>query len=398
MREQRGNAPYVFRNLKWPGMDYSKGISMNVSRHSRKSDGFTLVELLVVIAIIGVLVSLLLPAVQAAREAARRMQCASNLRNMSLALQNHHDTHEEFPKAIQMPKFFLDSNFRAMTDGKRLFANWVVLTLPFIEQQPLYDQFSGFGDVTGIKDIAAAAQLSNTLSMRSVNVKELRGTRIDVMLCPSDPNNQDNFEGLGGNWARGNYGINGGLGFIEGFDKWWFGEGLEGACARGISTVNNGASIRMIEDGTSNTVAIAEMRAGLGSSDPRGVWGLGLIGSSVHSQHASNDVNAINSCEGGEDDVLGASDIISEVGESDLRQECMYPFDGGFDFSAQSTVRGIHVGGVNVAMADGSVHFISDFISAGEQGSGVDCREAPMGVWQRINSSHDGFSVQNVFN
>lgn len=371
---------------------------MSNSRSKATHHGFTLVELLVVIAIIGVLVSLLLPAVQAAREAARRMQCASNLRNMSLSLQNYHDTNKQFPEAIQMAAFFEDSNFRAMTDGQRVFANWVVLALPFIEQQPLYDSLSAIGQVKGIADITEASQLSGTLSMRSVPVRELRGSQIDVMLCPSDPFNQEPFDGLGGNWARGNYGINGGLGFIEGYKSWWNGEGPEGACARGISTVNNGASIRMIEDGTSNTIAIAEMRAGLGPSDPRGTWALGLVGSSVHSQHASNDVNAINACEGGEDDVLGASNIISEIGEGTLRAECMYPFAGGFDFSAQSTVRGVHVGGVNVAMADGSVHFISDFIDAGEQGSGVDCREAPMGVWQRINSSHDGFTVQNVFN
>ncbi|MEM8947305.1 MAG: DUF1559 domain-containing protein [Planctomycetota bacterium] len=377
---------------------------MNKRKFTRKSDGFTLVELLVVIAIIGVLVSLLLPAVQAAREAARRMQCSSNLRNMSLALQNHHDTFQRFPEAIQMPKFFLDGsgggggNFRAMTDGQRLFANWVMLTLPFIEQQPLYDQFASFGQVKGVSEIDTAADLSGTLSMRAIQVREFRGSRIDVMLCPSDPGNQEPYEGLGGNWARGNYGINGGLGFIEKYDEWWNGEGLEGACARGISTVNNGASIRMIEDGTSTTVALAELRAGLGQSDPRGVWALGLVGSSVHSQHASNDVNAINSCEGGEDDVLNASTFIGDIGEPTLRQECMYPFDGGFDFSAQSTVRGPHVGGVNIAMADGSVHFVSDFIDAGEQGSGVDCRETPMGVWQRINSSHDGYSVQGVFN
>ena len=88
--------------------------------------GFTLVELLVVIAIIGVLVALLLPAVQSAREAARRMSCSNNLKQLSLALHNYEDTHKTFPPAG------IDSNQMS----------WVVLLLPYFEQKNLYDQFN----------------------------------------------------------------------------------------------------------------------------------------------------------------------------------------------------------------------------------------------------------------
>lgn len=363
--------------------------------------GFTLVELLVVIAIIGVLVSLLLPAVQAAREAARRTQCINSLRNISLALQNYHDTNKQFPEAIGMPPFFLNSSSRAMIDGNRLFANWAVRILPYIEQEPLYDQFSRELGRIDVSDIATTAQLSGSgiVEIDRPALSQWRGTELSVFKCPSDPLNQEKYPGLGGNWARGNYAINGGLGFIENFEQWWNGEGPEGACGRGIATVNYGASITMIEDGTSNTVAIAELRAGLGTTDPRGVWALGLVGSSVHSQHASNGNNSPNSCGGGEDDVLNATAIISEVGDSTLRQECMLPFSGSFDFSAQSTARSLHAGGIVVGMADGSAHFISDFIDAGEQGGGVNCQDQEaMGIWQRINSSHDGYIVQDVFN
>src|SRR6188474_2683919 len=87
---------------------------------------FTLVELLVVIAIIGVLVALLLPAVQAAREAARRMSCSNNLKQLSLALHNYEDTHKTLPPAG------IDSNQMS----------WTVLLLPYMEQKPLYDQFN----------------------------------------------------------------------------------------------------------------------------------------------------------------------------------------------------------------------------------------------------------------
>src|SRR4051812_46549754 len=88
--------------------------------------GFTLVELLVVIAIIGVLVALLLPAVQAAREAARRTQCSNNLKQLSLALLNYETVHTTFPPAG------IDTNQMS----------WTVLLLPYFEQQALYDQFN----------------------------------------------------------------------------------------------------------------------------------------------------------------------------------------------------------------------------------------------------------------
>src|SRR5882724_1795463 len=98
---------------------------MHYSNPRRRA--FTLVELLVVIAIIGVLVALLLPAVQAAREAARRMQCTNHLRQLSLSLHNFHDINGTFPKQV--------------SPGGVTGVSWLVSVLPYLEQKSLFDQF-----------------------------------------------------------------------------------------------------------------------------------------------------------------------------------------------------------------------------------------------------------------
>src|SRR5439155_5143354 len=117
-----------------------------------RRSGFTLVELLVVIAIIGVLVALLLPAVQAAREAARRSQCSNNLKQLSLALHNYEGTHNTLPPAG------IDSNQMS----------WTVLLLPFFEQQALYDQFN-----------------FNKGSWQAFNRTTLvQGIRLKAIICP----------------------------------------------------------------------------------------------------------------------------------------------------------------------------------------------------------------------
>ena len=105
--------------------------------------GFTLVELLVVIAIIGILVALLLPAVQAAREAARRTQCANNLRQIGLALLNFHDTQGEFPKGAYT------AEVGSLTEDG---LGWATKTLPFIEEQAVYDRLVNNGISAGGRD------------------------------------------------------------------------------------------------------------------------------------------------------------------------------------------------------------------------------------------------------
>jgi len=131
--------------------------------HERASRGFTLIELLVVIAIIAILVALLLPAVQQAREAARRSSCKNNLKQIGLALHNYLDTYTAFP-----PSICLDNPIGASTGGQ-----WSVHAriLPYIEQAALYD--------------AADLNADYTAGQPPANV------RVPTYLCPSDPNDRD---------------------------------------------------------------------------------------------------------------------------------------------------------------------------------------------------------------
>ncbi|MHB8973048.1 MAG: DUF1559 family PulG-like putative transporter [Pirellulaceae bacterium] len=136
-------------------------------RFGRDRSGFTLVELLVVIAIIGVLVALLLPAVQSAREAARRMQCGNNLKQIALALHNYHDAHQTFPMA-----YFVYVN---PATGNINMGTWSIATLPFLEQQPLYDQYNF--KVPAANEFGPAGQANVALIQ----------TPLTAYVCPSAP-------------------------------------------------------------------------------------------------------------------------------------------------------------------------------------------------------------------
>ena len=364
---------------------------MQRQRGDKCDSGFTLVELLVVIAIIGVLVALLLPAVQAAREAARRTKCSNNLRNLALGVLNHHDAKGHFPAPGMVREGKGDDPLR----DQRLFSNWAIMTLPYIEQQALFTRF----------DFSAGKRLYDP-SGTDVN-REPRGQELEVMLCSSDTGQGQLFADSGGNWARGNYGLNG-------FQFWpdqWIVAQLHGSSPAtttpnitqfldfniGMGGVNKPLmDAAKVSDGTTNTIMLAEMRTGLSSRDRRGVWAMGMCGSNYHCRHASNGVAGPND-PSGSDDVFGYPNILADIGEPTLRTEKMYV---DTDASGQSTVRSLHAGGAFVAMADGSVKFISDFIDGGNIGGGafigqtsLDAQEQNFGAWQRLNVSADGLIV-----
>lgn len=173
---------------------------MNV-KWSRRA--FTLVELLVVIAIIGILVGLLLPAVQAAREAARRMQCSNNVKQIALACHNYESTFRTFPPggivSYTPAKLaaLTSSNF-CTTGSNRTQAPWSVLILPYLEQSNLYNQFDFSKTFTGSSNIKGQVPNSDLFALNNKTYQ-----------CPSDPDSQSsvnnsNYMGVqGGGPATG---------------------------------------------------------------------------------------------------------------------------------------------------------------------------------------------------
>jgi prepilin-type N-terminal cleavage/methylation domain-containing protein/prepilin-type processing-associated H-X9-DG protein len=361
------------------------------SRAEARAHGFTLVELLVVIAIIGVLVALLLPAVQAAREAARRMQCSSNCKQLALACLSYHDAKKAFPPALTYSEAAIAARGGLSGIDRNPFhgPNWVIMILPYIEQQPLYKRF----------DLTKYIQHADNMAARSQVVA--------TMLCPSDPFNQQAFsvpEGLGGeNWARGNYAANGSLSHAK-FGNiaesprkpetatYWHESGW--TWTRGVMGGNVALSIKETEDGTSNTILITEIRAGLSSSDRRGIWAMGMAGASSVWAHSTDDCIGPNSCEAGADNIMGGAAVEREVGVETMLTECM-GIGGGGTGSNQAAPRSLHTGGVNVAFADGSVTFVTENIQTATGMTDWNLAYIPdgfkyYGTWEKIMCSSDG--------
>jgi prepilin-type N-terminal cleavage/methylation domain-containing protein len=203
--------------------------------------GFTLVELLVVIAIIGILVALLLPAVQSAREAARRMQCSNKLKQLGVALHNYHDTYKAFP-STPGGNGILSANRGTVQNWMR----WGGLAslLPFVEQQAVYDRID-------FRFSWDSTDNSNGFQNRLVRRIKLD----DVFTCPSDPGS-----GLGiTDFAQTSYCFSRGP-----QASWDVGNGQEA----GFGDGNNWHRFRDILDGTANTFAMGE--AVLGRN--QGMW------------------------------------------------------------------------------------------------------------------------------
>lgn len=152
-----------------------------------RATGFTLVELLVVIAIIGILVALLLPAIQAAREVARRTGCSNNLKNLGLAVLNHHDAKKHFPVNMGIGREYPNE---APPGAAQPGVGWIINTLPQLEEQPLYDRFQQGGAFEGSYQDGRCRQPTSGYGLASlkngISVPEVMKTQLTVLQCPSD--------------------------------------------------------------------------------------------------------------------------------------------------------------------------------------------------------------------
>lgn len=229
--------------------------------------GFTLVELLVVIAIIGVLVALLLPAVQAAREAARRTQCKNNLRQIGLAMANFASEQEELPVGCVGCKLTSCNGL----PPQRLLTSWCVDLLPFLERHALADAYDSDLPAYQTPENLAAAQI------------------LPELLCPSEPNEilRENSNAWNP-WRDCGYTDYGGVYGVEGAGR----EAdmcdaqtlLPGSL--GVMLYDQPTSLSAITDGTSHTVAVAEI---LERRVQEMVW---INGHNVFAQEASTPINA----------------------------------------------------------------------------------------------------------
>jgi prepilin-type N-terminal cleavage/methylation domain-containing protein len=343
--------------------------------------GFTLVELLVVIAIIGILVALLLPAIQAAREAARRSQCQSNIHNVALAVLNYESEQKIFPMGTVFPNLPANGIVPNVQTNYTFGESWTVSILPHLENQSLFDAFV-------FKDPVSGAPVP----MQDARNQEERGTVLPVMLCPSDGFNQVKYQGGPGgpNWARGNYAANAGTGAIYGGTNQFpqspyyiTGPGSEGwkhYLSRGVMGVNAAAEIEQITDGTSKTIMLVEIRAGIFEGDTRGTWAFGHAGGNLVAFYGwGSDGNGPNFCGPNADDIAGTGFLCENP---EIINQCMSCYGPGVSDGA--TGRSMHMGGLFVAMCDGSVQFISDDIeTAGAFGS---CCKP----WDHLILSKDG--------
>ena len=365
----------------------------------RKSwSGFTLVELLVVIAIIGILIALLLPAVQAAREAARRSQCVNNLKQLALAQHNYHDVFKCFaPMSAGTAQPFGWGN-RDKSNSNIL--STLAHTLPYYEQGPLWDKIMAGGTVAnGALSSMGPTPPGGALPIWSGYL--VYRTKVSAVLCPSDGTGLRSSDTA---TARSNYGICVGDTVFE--------DDGESATAslRGIAWSKRGpVRIADVKDGTSNTALLSEfsIRSGWGPSSSEMMKGHYTVVSGLNQAGGPAACVAMS----GPNGMFSPAGIAALPSSHQRRGDSMYA--GWGLCTAFSTItppnspncnngRGewnwgiyppdsYHPGGVNVAMGDGSVDFISETIDTGNLALGeVASGPSPYGVWGALGTRAGG--------
>jgi prepilin-type N-terminal cleavage/methylation domain-containing protein/prepilin-type processing-associated H-X9-DG protein len=350
----------------------------------RQTRGFTMVELLVVMAVIGILISLLMPAVSTVRESARRTACANNIRQLGMALNNYHQSHKVFPPAMFVYRDRENNKQDDPTTSTKHQQNWLVCLLPLIEQTTIYKKFD------------FKKPLSDQVNMES------RSAVIPVLLCPSDIGSKTLFsrESDGQNWARGNYAANSSLAPLATNNVGATSANWSKGWLRGVMGADVACSIDEIFDGASSTILLSEVRVGLSDKDRRGTWALGGPGASSLWGHGTGATLGPNNCNSSSDSILGCQEVVTAVTRTVMNRECMGCAAGRNN--VQATARSRHTGGVNACMVDASVRFINDNIDRSPTGSlpGKSPAANPndpatqnFRIWERLNASADRLPV-----
>lgn len=300
---------------------------------------FTLIELLVVIAIIAILIALLVPAVQKVREAAARLQCTNNLKQIGLGIHNFHDTYKKFPVGTH-------------DDDNRSFC-WRVWILPYIEQGALYNQMvqagmwlpPGMGG--GANGVNVDGVANSEISSAAATIQALCKSKIAVYTCPSDI--LPDFDNDG--YAKANYCANVGATTDQAGTVFnltgcavWRGNQQSGILLHANEN-NNTFTVNMagITDGTSNTFLVGEVTQTANitaTATNHGMWPIWAAG------------NNGGGCNG----VSGGAAVFRYV-------DTAYPINLKTTTNSDMCFGSFHTGGANFVLADGSVRFVSETVS-----------------------------------
>lgn len=403
-------------------------------RHKRH--GFTLVELLVVIAIIGVLVGLLLPAVQAAREAARRMSCSNNFKQIGLAIHNYHSAYNRLPDQgggtdgmgtnsnfVVVPALVQNAGAVSQSHNNDELS-WLVGLLPFIEQQALWEQISNprlsdLNDPTSPIYPGMGPAPRRALGLHAMIPYDPWVTEIPGFRCPSDP-------GAGLPAAgRTNYGACVGDSVVRQGGSKRDDQTIPAGAAeqrvagcRGIFVHRENTAFRDILDGLSNTILAGEMATDLGDRDSRTTPALSPVGGAI------SQLNGTQSCDAMRDPLrpqfwgLMWNDVNENASLGPLVEQrrgfkwaYSRPLYTGMTTisppnavicSANLSVSDMilppssrHQGGVHVLLGDGAIKFVTDSIEAGDQTSPhvglsnnhlVPGSASPFGLWGALGT------------